>query len=236
MDVIQRKEWNANHKKLTEIILKSEEHSQAIQLFLSQHALLHSSSVGNSGNPTLEDEVLIDLEEKLYREYPVANRDTKNSIVWHLWHIARIEDMTMNILIANDEQVSVKGNWTEKMNIGFCHSGNDMSDEEITELSKSIDFDSLIAYRQAVGRRTRDIISLLDPGQFNEKVNKNRINRLFDENAVTQESAWLADYWSKKTIAGLILMPATRHNYLHLNKCIRIKEKIQKRMKKSKGY
>nr|WP_259545634.1 hypothetical protein [Heyndrickxia oleronia] len=122
------------------------------------------------------------------------------------------------------------------MNIGFCHSGNDMSDEEIAELSKSIDFDSLIAYRQAVGRRTRDIISLLDPNQFNEKVNKNRINRLFDENAVTQESAWLADYWSKKTIAGLILMPATRHNYLHLNKCIRIKEKIQKRMKKSKGY
>nr|WP_259545635.1 hypothetical protein [Heyndrickxia oleronia] len=114
MDVIQRKEWNANHKKLTEIILKSEEHSQAIQLFLSQHALLHSSSVGNSGNPTLEDEVLIDLEEKLYREYPVANRDTKNSIVWHLWHITRIEDMTMNILIANDEQVSVIGNWTEK--------------------------------------------------------------------------------------------------------------------------
>lgn len=37
----------------------------------------------------------------------------------------------------------------------------------------------------------------------------------------------------KKTIDGLVLMPATRHNFLHLNKCARIKDKLQKEMKKS---
>jgi hypothetical protein len=36
------------------------------------------------------------------------------------------------------------------------------------------------------------------------------------------------DYWSKKTIAGLLLMPPTRHCILHLNEAMRIKEKLRK--------
>jgi hypothetical protein len=170
MDLKQRETWNENHKILTEIILKPKEHYRAIQLFLSQHALLHSSVIGNTGKLTLDDEV-------------------------------------------------------------FSHSGNNMSEEEIAELSSKIDFDSLLAYRAAVGKQTRQVVSLLKPGQFKMKVEQNRIKRLFDENAVTQNANWLADYWSKKSIAGLILMPATRHNYLHLNKCVRIKDKFHKQMK-----
>ncbi|WP_232426198.1 hypothetical protein [Cytobacillus praedii] len=114
------------------------------------------------------------------------------------------------------------------MNIDFSHSGNDMNNEDMTKLSSTIDCKELLAYREAVGRQTRKIISTMDVGQFKMKVDQNRIKRLFDENAILLESQWLADYWSKKTIAGLILMPATRHNFLHLNKCIRIKEKLNK--------
>ncbi|WP_088101996.1 DinB family protein [Halalkalibacter urbisdiaboli] len=232
MNLKQRKAWNENHKILKELILKPEEHSRAITLFLSQHSLLHSSFIGNTGKSTLEDEMLNNLAETTFREYPVSNPDTKNSIAWHLWHIARIEDMTMNILVADDQQVLNSECWLEKMNIEFSHSGNSMNEEDIANLSARIDFGSLLAYRAAVGRQTQEVVSLLKPGQFKMKVEQNRIKRLFDENAVTQNATWLADYWSKKTIAGLILMPATRHNYLHLNKCIRIKDKIHKQMKK----
>ncbi|MCH1626454.1 DinB family protein [Ferdinandcohnia quinoae] len=228
MDMKQRKVWNENHKKLKEILLKPEEHSKAIQLFLSQHSLVHSSSIGKTGQVTLEDEVLRDLDESIFREYPVPNPDTNNSIAWHLWHIARIEDMTMNILVANVQQVLHTANWIEKMNLEFTHSGNDMSEEDIAALSERIDFNSLLAYRRAVGRQTQDIISALKPGHFKLQVDQKRINRLFDENSVMQNSKWLAEYWSKQNIAGLILMPATRHIFLHLNKCVRIKEKLQK--------
>lgn len=233
MDLAQRKTWNENHKILKEILLKPEEHSRTIQLFLSQHALLHSSPIENNEKLTLKDDILVDLDEITFRTYPVTNPDTKNSIAWHLWHIARIEDMTMNILVANDQQVLFSESWLKKMNIEFAHSGNNMSEEEIAELSSKIDFDSLLAYRAAVGRKTRQVVSLLKPGQFKMKVEANRIKRLFDEKAVTQNASWLAEYWSKKSMAGLILMPATRHNFLHLNKCIRIKEKIHKQMKNS---
>jgi hypothetical protein len=80
MDLKQRKTWNENHKILTEIILKPAEHSPAIELFLSQHSLLHSSSIGETGQVTLEDEMLKNLDKPTFRQYPAPNPDTKNSI------------------------------------------------------------------------------------------------------------------------------------------------------------
>ncbi|WP_313800832.1 DinB family protein [Cytobacillus sp.] len=228
MDLKERKRWNENHKLLTKMLVKPEQHFEAIQLFLTQHALLHSSAIENSIQETLVDAMVKNLDEETYRTYPVSHPDTENSIVWHTWHIARIEDMTMNILVANDQQILFTESWLEKMNIEYLHSGNDMIIEDIATLSSTIDFDSLLAYREAVGRQTRKIISTMEVGQFKKKVDHSRIRRLFEENAILLESQWLADYWSKKTIAGLLLMPATRHNFLHLNKCIRIKEKLQK--------
>ncbi|MFF2480723.1 hypothetical protein [Paenibacillus sp. NPDC058071] len=101
MDLLQRRAWNENHKRLTDIIVKPEEHFQAIEQFLHHHALLHSSKMTNDGMVTLEDYVLADSDEGMLRNYPVSAPDTKNSIVWHLWHMARIEDMTMNLLESN---------------------------------------------------------------------------------------------------------------------------------------
>ncbi|WP_378151074.1 DinB family protein [Chungangia koreensis] len=228
MDLKQRKVWNEQHRLLTAIISKPEEHSRATELFISQHSLLHSPSILETYQTTLEDELLRDLDEKVFRHDPTPNPDTNNSIAWHLWHIARIEDMTMNILVATESQVLFEENWLEKMNIDYIHSGNDMSEKDIALMSSRIEMKQLVAYRRAVGKRTQQVVSKLKPGQFKEKVEQERIGQLFKENAVSQNSKWLAEYWSKKTIAGLILMPATRHNFLHLNKCIRIKERLRK--------
>ncbi|OBR68235.1 hypothetical protein A7K91_10495 [Paenibacillus oryzae] len=231
MDMDEQRSWSENHKALNEIISKPQEHSQAIQLFLSLHAWLHSSEVGNAGKQTLKDAVVENLNEITFRKYPVTLPNTKNSIAWHLWHISRIEDMTMSILVADDQQVLYGGNWFEKMDTRFSHSGNEMIEEDIVELSSSINFEALLAYRTAVGKQTRQIISMMTPGQLKEKVDPKRIKRLFDENAVTQNASWLADYWRKKSIAGLMLMPATRHIFLHLKKCMHIKNKFNKPIK-----
>lgn len=61
MDLIQRKQWNENHKKLTRIILDPAKHQSAIELFLQQHRLLHSSRMSHSPIATLEDELVKDL-------------------------------------------------------------------------------------------------------------------------------------------------------------------------------
>ncbi|EHS54815.1 DinB family protein [Paenibacillus sp. Aloe-11] len=232
MDMEQRKAWNEEHKRLTEIISKPHEHIRAIELFLTHHAWLYSSKMTHGNSPTFEDAVLEHLDEQALRRYPVNAPDTKNSIVWHLWHISRIEDMTMNILVADGQQVLYSDHWLQKMNIEFSHSGNSMSDSDVAKLSAGIDISALLEYRMAVGKQTREIISSLPSGEFRQKVQADRIKRLFDEHALLHEACDIGEYWSKKTIAGLVLMPATRHHFLHLHKCMRIKNKIQKQMTK----
>lgn len=228
MDLHQRQLWNEDHKKLTSIIQKPTEHENVIELFLNQHALLYSSKMDNSQVITLEDELLNNITEETFRKYPVVSPGTKNSIIWHIWHIARIEDMTMNILVSNNDQVLDSGEWNKKLKIDYIHSGNEMSEMEVAELSSNIDINALLSYRIEVGRNTRAIIKSLQPGQFKQSVASVKIKKLLDQGAVKKEATWLLEYWGKKNIAGLILMPATRHNFLHLNKSIRIKNKIQK--------
>lgn len=224
----QRKAWSDNHKVLTEILLKPQEHPHALDIFLKQHAWLYASQMANHDGPTYEDDLLINIQEQTLRSYPVQLSGTKNSIVWHIWHSARIEDITMNILIANHEQILHSDSYKERMGIRFIHSGNGMSEDEIAELSSAIHIEALLAYRLAVGRRTRDIISSLMPEQFKAKIQPEQIKRLSEEEAVMESENWLIEYWGNKKIAGLVLMPATRHNFIHLNKSMRIKLKLQK--------
>ena len=42
-----------------------------------------------------------------------------------------------------------------------------------------------------------------------------------------ENSVWLLDFWGKKDVAGLLLMPPTRHVMLHLNDCYRWKRHIR---------
>lgn len=168
MDLNQRKLWNENHKKLTNIILNRNEHHTSIKLFLNQHSLIHSSKMSNSVITTLEDELIKDIIEDTIRRYPVAAPDTRNSIAWHIWHITRIEDMTMNIFVHNDNQVFYSGDWYKQLGVEYRHSGNEMKENEVDDLSSKIDLPALFEYRIAVGRRTRDIVSNLEPGDFNK--------------------------------------------------------------------
>lgn len=103
-----------------------------------------------------------------------------------------------------------------------------MSEGEIAEFSESVHIEALLAYRRAVADRTRVIISGISPEQLNTKPGPARVRRIVEEGAVQDTEQWLIDYWSNKTTAGLVLMPATRHNFIHMNKAMRVKLKLQK--------
>lgn len=218
-----RKEWNARQKKLRPLLSDADSHSQAIQLFLQQHAEVHSSDMSSSGTLSFQDEVLADLNDGQIREIP---DQMDHSIAWIIWHIARIEDVTMNLLVTGKEQLFTRDAWMRKMGISAPHTGNAMSRSEIAVLSKAIDMESLRSYRLAVGRQTEMIVKELQPDDVGQKVSPSRLDLVVQAEAVRREAKGLLDYWGKRTIAGLLLMPPTRHCFVHLNEAERIKQKV----------
>ncbi len=103
-----------------------------------------------------------------------------------------------------------------------------MAKEDISQLSGTIDVDELRAYRSSVGQRTREIVGNLQPQDLNLKVDPARLQQIAAEAAVVSEAGDLLDYWSKRTVAGLLLMPATRHNIVHLNEAFRIRQLLER--------
>ncbi len=75
-----------------------------------------------------------------------------------------------------------------------------------------------------VGRRTREIVKKLNPDDLKKKVDANRLQRVMDEGALVEEAVEIKEYWSRRNIAGLLLMPPTRHSLIHLNEAARLAE------------
>ncbi len=219
-----RKLWNEGHQKLTHLLAQGD-HDKGIALFLIQHAMVHSARVSKANLWSFEDELLNDISEEEVRQIPTGG---EHSIAWILFHLARIEDITMNMLVAGTPQLFTRDDWANRMRVSILHSANKMEDASVTELSANIDIKALYHYRLAVARRTRGIVKKLQAKDFKQKVDPCRIEKVLREGAVTPEAVEIVNYWSKKTIGGLLLMPPTRHCILHLNEAMRVKEKIRK--------
>ncbi len=217
--------WNPLQSLLKEIILQEERFDEMVTLLHRMHALVHSAEVYGS-SPTYMDEIWLGLDQKVFVTMPTAKDVT---VAWNIWHITRIEDLTANLLIAGSTQV-LDGEWADRLNTGTTDTGNAMTDAEILRLSEELSMDGLRQYRDAVGRCTREIISQLRPGETRRKVAQAGLDRIRQQGGVTAhpDSAWLLDFWGRKTVGGLFLMPVTRHQIVHLNDCARLKEKCRR--------
>ncbi len=219
-----RKLLNKRQTELRHILLSFDQHDEAMRLFLRQHAMLHSFKMAQHEPWSFEDEILNDMTEKQVRRIP---RNCEHSVAWCLWHIARIEDVAMNMLVAGSPQLLHRENWLERMNVKVRHTGNAMDKDAVVELSAALDIEAVRAYRAAVGRRTRELVQQLEPAELKQMVDPIRLQQVMDEGAVVEAARGIVDYWSRRTIAGLLLMPATRHNLVHLNEALRLKRRRQ---------
>lgn len=198
-----------------------------MRLVLELHSLAHESLSEAAGPVTAEDEVWNHLTREMFITMPTPK---DNTIAWDIWHITRIEDITVNFLIAGGEQL-LDENQLKSIGSPFCDTGNSWTDEEIVLFSRSVDSDALRRYRKAVGTGTREVISRLTFEDMKRKPQKSDLQKIRESGAVTDQpdSAWLTDFWGRKDVAGLLLMPVTRHQMVHLNECLKLKAKIGRR-------
>jgi hypothetical protein len=219
-----RRQWNEGQKTLRRAFSSSESADRAIELFLGQHRVLHSATIAPAGGWSYADAIFEGLDEDAVRRIPSKR---EHSVAWCVWHAARIEDVTMNLLVAGSEQILERGGWVQRLKVAARDTGNGMDVAAVNALSQAIDLTELRAYRLAVGRRTREIVSKLQPAQLFERVKPERLERILAEGAVVRTERGLIDYWSRRTIAGLLLMPPTRHNMVHLNEAWQLRRRVQ---------
>ncbi|SCZ12035.1 hypothetical protein [Alkaliphilus peptidifermentans] len=218
------KPWNNEIKQLREIILKPDRIEESKSLSLSLHSMIHSSTMSGIDKKTFEDELWEGLDENTFR---TSRNEKGRTIAYGIWHATRIEDITMNLLVTGDKQIFNRENWQERINSKIKDTGNAMSENEIIEFSKHINVHELKNYRIEVGRRTRNIIKNLSIQDMKRKFDKYRLQRILDEGAVlnVEASNWLVDFWGRKNVSGIILMPATRHHVVHINESLSAKKK-----------
>ncbi len=209
-------QWYERQKQLSHY-LTSEEPAQlatALELFLDQHAQLHSTN-------GLAQSTLAGLSDEQWRLKPGQGT---NSVAWLLLHMARIEDVTFNLLVM--ERAQVFDEWFEQLGFDRRDVGTGMSDEEVLELSKTIHLPALRAYWSAVGKTTQDLARTLHLETLKERPAKRNIQRLFDEGAVTPQLAELAQWWEHQTKGVLLFQPVSRHAFWHLHEIRQVRERF----------
>ena len=216
--------WNAQQSDLRVMLLKSDRFEEAMRICLEQHSLVHSSEMSGVEVETFEDELWRDLDSTTFKTAIGAKGRT---IAYGIWHSTRIEDITMNILVAGSNQVIDSDNWITRINSNIYDTGNAMNADEIREFSSNINMQELYKYRITVGRRTREIIQKFKPTDVKRKFDDISLRKIFDIGAVSKNDAasWLVDFWGKKNVAGILLMPVTRHHVVHINESLIAKSK-----------
>ncbi|MBN1266293.1 MAG: DinB family protein [Anaerolineales bacterium] len=221
MDV-EHKQWNDRQKKLRQLLKCPAEIESARSLILTQHSWVHRAEIAGGGFLSFADAVWQDLSPQAARCIPPGG---EHSVLWCLYHLARIEDVTMSVLAAGMEQVFDQEGRQAALNSPIRHTANEMTIEEIESLSSKIDLDALASYRRAVGTNTRRIVQEFAAEDLERQVKPEDLQLLLDRGDVLPEAQPILDYWGRRTVAGLLLMPPTRHNLIHINEAMRIKKK-----------
>src|SRR5258708_1370611 len=133
---------------------------------------VHSKAVAGNAGSTAE-RTFAGLTDDQMRVRP---REDLNSIAWIMWHIARAEDIMLNPVLSGRDQV-LDDAWLKRLNIARRDFGIGMSSAEVGELTKQIDIAALREYRDAVGLRTRDIISAFKDADWTGNVEPSALER-----------------------------------------------------------
>jgi DinB superfamily len=192
-----------------------------LSFFLVQHGQLHSLDVATGAS--YADRVFAGLTDDQMRARP---GNGLNSLIWLLWHMARTEDVAVNIVVSDGRQV-LDDDWTRRMNVPWRTIGTGMTDADVGDLTARADVDAVRAYRAAVGRRTQDVVRALRPEEWNEIVGFTDTARAASAGAFAPNTAWVDGVgykpWQGHSRAAQLAGSAIRHNAMHLGEAITVR-------------
>jgi hypothetical protein len=183
----------------------------ARDLFLDQHAAVHSAAVGGNKMSAAE-RTFGGLSDEQMRVRP---REDLNSLAWLMFHIARAEDIFLNVILAGRPQVFEDG-WAKKLGITRRDFGIGMTSPEVTELTRQVELGPLREYRDGVGRRTREIVGAFKPADWEGTTTTESVQRAADQGAFGARAEMLVKVFSGRPRAAFLSGIALFHPSGHM--------------------
>lgn len=219
MEVFMNREWAELNKTMQLQIKKKDTYATGIDTLLALRKMLMEQIIQFKNELSNDD----------FSAMPYMNAKGYNNktIAYSLWHIFRIEDIVAHSLIANNEQILFVGDYQRRIKSPIITTANELVKEEIRDFSNKLSIEELYNYIAEVDASTTQILKALTYSDMKEKVTDESRKRLETLNVVsTDENAyWLIDYWCGKDVKGLIQMPFSRHWIMHIEACIKIRDK-----------
>ena len=179
----------------------------ACQFFLLRHQDVHSSAT---------DLFLTGITDEQMRCCPVRGI---NSIAWIVWHMARAEDIAVNVFVGSRPQLFFEEPWAERLNVLYPDFGVGMTTEEVADLSDRVNLDALRAYWAAVGDRTQAIVEKLRPQDLDEENTPTYIRQVVERDGMFREAGmWGEGYWAElpdRSKGYFLAYLGHTHNWVH---------------------
>ncbi len=213
------KEWSELNKTMQLQIKKKDTFASGIDTLLKLREELMKQ--------ILQFKTELSIDDFNAMPYMNAKGYHSKTIAYSLWHIFRIEDIVAHTLIANAEQVLFKGDYQRRINSPIITTANELAKEEISEFSKKLSIEELYNYIIDVDTSTTQVLKALAYSDSKEKITAEKRKQLEMLNVVSNDenAYWLIDYWCGKDVKGLIQMPFSRHWIMHIEACLKIRDK-----------
>jgi hypothetical protein len=187
-------------------------------LFLDQHAVMHSAAVGGN-KMSLAERTFAGLTDAQMRVRP---REDLNSLAWLMWHIARAEDIMVNAVLSGRSQVFDDA-WTKRLGISRRDFGIGMSSAEVTELTAQIEPGALREYRDAVGTRTREVVGAFKPADWDGTVPAETVQRAAADGAFGARTEALSKAFPGRPRAVVLSGIALFHSAGHMGEATTVR-------------
>src|SRR5580765_2891520 len=188
-------------------------------MFLEQHAAMHSAAVGGN-KMSASERAFTGLTDEQMRVRP---REDLNSLAWLMFHISRAEDIFVNTILGARTQLFDDESWANRLAIARRDFGIGMTSAEVTELTRQIELGALREYRDAVGTRTREIVSGFKPQDREGVTTPEAVQNAADQGAFGGRTEMLVKVFTGRPRAALLSGLALFHCSGHLGEATTVR-------------
>jgi hypothetical protein len=153
----------------------------------------------------------------------VRPREDLNSLAWLAWHIARAEDIFVSTILGGRTQLFDDESWAKRLAVARRDFGIGMTSAEVTELTRQIEVGALREYRDAVGRRTREVVTGFKPQDWEGTVAADAVQRAASQGAFGVRTEQIVKGFPGRPRAAMLSGIALFHSAAHIGEAATVR-------------